>query len=134
MVFGMMIGRCGIGVRAERGALQGQGRNNAGRRLARSGLRMTGAPPGSGVSCFSQDRVERVLELELLLFHLLDLQAMRSHDAGFHVLDLLVEFIVAMEDAGEVVVLDLQARNQISVLWEHSTLLTDAQKNAEIGT
>jgi hypothetical protein len=94
----------------------------------RAGQRMTGAPLGSGVRRFAQDEVERVLELELFLFHLLDFHAVRSHDASLHVPDLLVEFIVAMEDAGEVVILDLQARNQISVFWEHSILLTGMKK------
>jgi hypothetical protein len=65
--------------------------------------------------------------LKLFLFQLLDLHAVRSHDTGFHILDLLVEFVVTMKNPGEMVVLDLEARNQISVLREHSTLLTDWQ-------
>src|SRR6516225_802580 len=82
---------------------------------------------GSGCCRFPQDQVQRTLELEFFLFHLLDFHAMRSHDAGFHVLDLLVELVVAMKDPGEVVILNLEARNQISVLWEHSILLTGVQ-------
>ena len=41
-------------------------------------------------------------------------------DVGLHVLDLLIQFVVLVEQAGEVVIAGLQAGDQITVFGKHT--------------
>jgi hypothetical protein len=51
----------------------------------------------SGVGGFAQDRVERILEVQLFFLEMFDRHAVGGNDAGFHILDLLIQFVMAIE-------------------------------------
>ncbi|CAG9240350.1 hypothetical protein PSP6_970002 [Paraburkholderia tropica] len=63
--------------------------------------------------------------MQFFFLELLDGHAVRGHDARFHVLDLLVQIVVAIEEAGEMIVLDLEVGDQLSEFGEHSILLKE---------
>lgn len=67
----------------------------------------------------AQNFVEIVLELQLLLLQRLDGVVGCGSDARFHVLDLLVELVVAMEELCKMRILGLEARNLFAELGKH---------------
>lgn len=66
-----------------------------------------------------QDDVELVLQMQLLLLERLDLLMGAADDVGLHVLDLLVQLVVAVEQVHEVMVGGLELGDQVAVFGEH---------------
>jgi hypothetical protein len=77
------------------------------------------------VCCLAQDQIKRIFELQLFFLELLDGHAIRGHDARFHILDLLVQIVVAIEEAGEMIVLNLEVGDKLAEFGKHSILLME---------
>jgi hypothetical protein len=104
-------------------ALARRASERAARERGEAGWKRSAQRSGSGVTVFAQDRIQRILEMQLFFLEIFDDQAMRGNDARFHVLDLLIELVVTIEESREVFVVNLEVRDLFSIFGKHSTLL-----------
>jgi hypothetical protein len=95
------------------------GIENAPRRPT-AGPKVSPGPPSVGGVRLAQKGVELVLEQQLFLFQQLNRFVAPDLNAGFHVLDLLIQGVVLVKQTSEMVVAGFELGNQFTVFWKHA--------------
>jgi hypothetical protein len=76
--------------------------------------------PSGRCAGLAQNAVELILEQQFFFFEQLDLLMDASLNARLHVFDLLVQVVVLLKQATEMVVGGFEFANEFTVFWKHT--------------